>query len=330
MWQRNAAVLSLVVLLACQASGSGQSTLVADQNWVHFDVVLGRVTATYLRGGQGQHTRAAGDETVHEQLTINGDLGRPSLHYERVDDECSLKIDFVNSTSLEIFCEPLSAVDATARPVVQFEQRDNQPLRLTVGAGKSSRIYEACSLWHLLIHEPQVCGASLLPLLAVLRQDWHLERTAAAIEAELFQIAGGGPTLTRGELKRLVDLLDDPLFHKRQEADRQLQELGVMILPFLQQLDPGSLSHEQRLRVRRLQEHLRAPAPDSATRVAAWLVHDNGIWLHLLTHREPAKREAAAAHLVGIHPGQIHFEPLAEETRRNEQIARLRLRLDDN
>jgi hypothetical protein len=297
--------------------------LLSEQQWVRFDVVLGRVTATHLRGGQGPRLREADGESCHERLAIDGDGAHPSVRYEQIGEQRIVRIQLLNRTDVEITV----STPTEELPVVHFRQQPAEPVSLAIGQGAQRHTFRASSIWHLLLAEPDVCRSHLLPLLALLRSDWQLEETATRIEQELFRFASRSPALNREQLQELVQQLNAHTFSERQAADRELRRLGVSILTYLREFDTAMLSEEQRMRIRGIEEYLSSAAADSASRVAIWLVNDKAIWLDLLAHREPAKREAAVSHLAGIHTGQIQFDPFAEQARRDEQIARLRLRL---
>jgi hypothetical protein len=328
MWRRNAVSLALVLATALSTERSDaqqdQPVLLSNQHWVRFEIVLGRITATYLRGGRGQRTCEEAGESLQERLTVNGGSLKPSIRYECHDNTRHVLIEVVNRTEVKISSSPNTPTEGR---VVCLQQKSDLPVELVVGNGQDAQHYRAPSIWHLLLGERDVCREHLLPLMAMMRPDWQLNEAAFQIEYELFRIARTRSNVSRHHVSQLVEQLDHDSFSSRQSADRELRHLGVSILPYLQRLDSALLNNEQRMRINRIEAYLMATGGDSAARVAAWLVHDKAIWLDLLTHHEPLKREAAASHLTGIHAGQIQFDPHAEENHRNEQIARLRLRI---
>lgn len=327
MWRWNTMVVALMLVQFCTLISNAEDSiesLASRHEWTRFEVVLGRITAFHLRGGQDHcSSDPESNDLPRETISVNGDAAAPAFRYERFESDQTLTVDIINRSQVEIRRQS----NANPKQVsLHFVQPARGPLQLTVQDGDDLDTYTARSIWHLLLAHPEASRDHLLPMLAVLRTDWRLIERTSRIEAELFESAAK-PVISPREIVMAVSDLDSYHFGERQAADRRLRSWGVAVLPYLSRLDRGTLSVEQRLRLRRIHDDLAAPMADSAERVAAWLSNDNAVWLALLSHTEPSKREVAAIRLAEIYPGIVRFDPFADEPLRSKQIARLRSRL---
>ena len=328
MWRWTAMVVALVLVHAWAPTlraADSCSSLVSQHNWTRFEVVLGRLTAIHLRGGQS-HTAKDADSAhfSRESISVNGDASAPAFRYERFSPDQTLTVEIVDRVEVEILRESKTA---SGQASFHFVQPAQGPLRLTRSEGDDVRIYSASSVWHLLLAAPEISRTHLVPILTMLRPDWQLMERAANIEAALLATAELRPVISQTDLIRAVSQLDSRQFAQRQAADRMIRSLGISVLPYLSELERSTLSTEQRLRLRKIRLSMSVPTPDTAERVAVWLSNDKAIWLAFLSHAEPSIRERAAQRLTGIHRGVVQFDPFANATQRQEQITLLRSRL---
>ena len=145
---------------------------------------------------------------------------------------------------------------------------------------------------------PEDSRQHLLPLLDVLRADWRLGDAIEDVETALCQAAANSQP--QQPIAELVARLDDPIFPRRQAADRALRGLGLSALAHLEALDRSRLTGEQRLRVRKLSEELRGATPDTPNRVATWLASDEAVWSAWLSHTDGTRRAAAECGLAAL------------------------------
>jgi hypothetical protein len=123
----------------------------------------------------------------------------------------------------------------------------------------------------------------------------------------------------------LVEQLADIQFGARQEADRQLREIGTGALPYLRSLDFSALDAEQQFRVRRIVATFAdAAQEDVPVQVARRLLSDPQVWLSLLTRDDAQQRAAACDHLSQLLGEPIEFDPAADAAVRERQLAALR------
>jgi len=318
----------MVSLVARPGAGHEQppSSLVVSKNWVRFDLVLGRLTATQIRGGQRNCAQNTGaNVTRRELLAVTGNGDSPSIRYELTDGSQSLIVEILKRDEVFILREPEPGAEVTR---LEFAQPKKGDIKLVLGDPQRPTVkISAVSVWHLLLAEPELCRRELLPIFALLRSHWKLMESANQVEEALFRAAvdEGGPPLEH--VRELVKALDSPRFAERQQADQQLRGLGVVVLNQFKQLDRLTLSREQRQRIARIESHLAVPKPDTPERIVAWLLNDQSLWLSMLAREDATKRQIAAARLSATDPAADAFDPLAAEPLRRAQIETLRSRI---
>jgi len=323
----NALVVLVVCLMGQTSSGHEKptSSLVAQTNWVRFDLVLGRITATQIRGGQRNCSRATDDDTCRELLAVTDSRNAASFRYELTDRHQWLTVEVMKRNNVHIVREPQPGSDGVR---IEFVQPHEGNIKVRVGDSEHpSATISAESLWHLMLAEPELCQAELQPIFEWLRPHWGLTESARRIEASLFRAASDGNGASLSHVRDLVDELDSASFSQRQQAERKLRAMGVVVLRQFKQLDRTSLTREQRHRIDRLSHDLAVKKADTPERIAAWLLNDQTIWLSMLTRHDVSKRQIAASQLAETHPVANRFDPLAEESQRRKQIDALRLRI---
>ena len=99
-----------------------------------------------------------------------------------------------------------------------FANRALGPITLTVEQDGVTREVQGESVWYLLLAEPELCRQHLLPLLNMLRGDWHVVETAQAIESQMLRIAGEYRPENLRRWNRMVADLASDRFIVRQAA----------------------------------------------------------------------------------------------------------------
>lgn len=293
------------------------------RGWLRAGIVSGRVTFSATRLGNTNDTAKAGGR--EERLSISIAAEQFTASYERSTPDQRFLVEITGRDQLHVRHAPRG--DAHWAPV-DFRQTPDEPLRLTVGTEEQKEVYEAASLWHLLVTEPDACRKHLVPLLEVLDPQWDLDRTAEEVEAALLRAAAEGDLPDPRRWAALVEQLGDERFARREAADRALRALGRVVYTYLQQLDTSRLDAEQHYRVRRIVMALGARMDDDAPpEIATWLAGDPAIWLALLSRGDESARRLAAERLESLLGGPIPFDPAADAETRQKQIEALRARV---
>jgi len=291
---------------------------------LRFEVVLGRIISG--TGTPSAVPRPARNATaVKERLGRVVVQGKPVVSYELLgpDEQFSLKI--VGRDQISIRRLPQGDSKTTA---VRFTQEPHRPLSLSVGVKPRQEVYQAASLWHLLIGQREVCRQHLVPLLQPLRTDWNLLATADRIEEELLQRTAAGQLAEQHRWRELVGQLASDRFSRREAADRQLRLAGRAAVGYLEQLDLGKLDAEQQYRIHRIIRTLpAATGDDTPGQVVPWLAPDPNIWLSLLVRDKQSTSRLAARELESLLGGPIRFDPAADPALRREQIDEIRARI---
>jgi hypothetical protein len=144
---------------------------------------------------------------------------------------------------------------------------------------------------------------------------------------ELIREAEASDFELRHTARRLVIKLNSTDFATREQAQRQLRELGIGILPYLNRVAESGLTREQQQRLELVRDKLRGSEPDSPERLALWLVEDERIWVAMLAHDELPIRTFAASHLAKRFAKPIDYDPSGTSAERAQQIARIKTRI---
>ena len=210
---------------------------------------------------------------------------------------------------------------------VEFRQPLQGDLEVIVHDGQQSREIKSHSFWHLILTERALCETELVPVLEVLRPDWHLVDLTEQVESGLFHAALSKPLISRRYLSELVAQLNSPRFQKRQSADSQLRSCGPAALPFLDSLSRQNLSGEQRMRIDRIRRAISTASMDTAERMTEWLADDEHVWFALLKHEDPQRRHLAAIRLTAMRSQSLEFDPYGDESYRQQQLAQLKAQI---
>ncbi|HJN12782.1 MAG: hypothetical protein QGG09_12745 [Pirellulaceae bacterium] len=324
-----AVVVLTISLIGRISTGHEQppSSLLVNKNWVRFDLVLGRITATQIRGGHRNCIQSSGaTETRRELLSVTaGGSSAPSIRYELTDSNQWLTVEIVRRNEVIILREPQPGTE-TVR--LEFVQPREGNIRVVVGdPERPTATVSSDSVWHLLLSEPELCRQELMPIFDLLRPQWNLMGSTNQIEDNLFRAAAKGDVISLAHVRQLVNRLKSPKFVDRQHADQQLRALGVVVLSQFKQLERATLTREQRQRIDRIEKDIAVLKADTPERIVAWMLNDQSVWLSMLLRQDAVKRQVAAARLSEVHPAANKFDPLAEETQRRKQIEALRLRI---
>jgi hypothetical protein len=251
------------------------------------------------------------------------------VRFESADATDRLTLELNEKGTLSVTRTPLAG---STLPEVCYTQWTAGPtagkVTLTIG-GTSPRTIVASDLWQLLLAERAAAEEHLLPLLVALRPNWRLAAELDAIESALVAQAGADVLESHRAWGAWLDDLDHADFSRRQNADASLRAAGQPVLAFLRQLDLRELNSERRRRVRAIVADMPDGSPDSADRVADWLVADKRVWLALLARGNLDQRIAASEHLAHLCRRPLPFNPQGTAAERTAQLAELTAKLAD-
>lgn len=304
---------------------SSEPNLLAQTGWVRVEIIGGRVAVLSHRYGQSRTASCEGPRHSRQDLTVQMCGRSIVVNYEAEDylGRRSLTVDeagTVRATRLRYEAEP--------REVTLVQPLEGK-LKVILESGGSVREVSAGSLWHLILAEPQLCHAHLIPLLESFRPELRIADQAAEIRSTLLASAGGDILAQRQQWRRWVSDLGHSNFQKRQAADQALRSVGQPVIAWLSRLDPEELDAEQRQRVRRICGELADPNRDTPDRVADWLIDDKTAWLAIIAEGQLDERIAAADHLSKLCRRTIPFDPHASHDQRRTQLAELMVRYGD-
>ena len=266
-----------------------------------------------------------------EKLAVSSDESQAaSIHYELSAGAERLSVEVIGGRRITIrrgHAKTSRAADDSQPFEVEFHQPLDGPLTLNVTDRHGVRMVRGPTLWHLLLYEPELCRAQLLPLLQMFRPDWHLPDTADAIEAEMLRNAAAyRPENLKRWAALVADLASDK-FSVRRHADRRLRAAGMTVIPYLQSLDRRRLDFEQLSRIDEIVAATETDDEDQAGEVAAHFMPDREIWLVFLDRPLESTRQTAARQLSYWLGAPIAFDPAASEPVRSRQLAALRQRI---
>jgi len=184
-----------------------QDSLIIKKDWVRFDLVLGRITATHIRGGHRNCTQNSGDGNPRRELfSVTTGSNRPSsIRYELTDSNQWLTVSILKRNEVVILREPRPGTETIRLEFVQPREGN-----ITVTLGDPERpdtMVTSDSIWHLLLSEPDLCRQELLPIFGLLRAHWNLMETISQIETDLFRAAAKGDGESLAHVRKLVKRL---------------------------------------------------------------------------------------------------------------------------
>lgn len=314
-----AAVLVLVAAAAAQADDFGISAGYLHQlrQQAQFRVAAGEiVVSSPQRNGQWEsRTNGAGND---ERLAFNTTGQHPSIQYERRTNTGEFRMTCDRGNEISIQRSPVGV--STVSPL-EFRQSSDGGVTFSFSGPSGKQTFQAPTLWHLLLSEPDACRRNLLPVLATFRDRWDLERQATDLEQILFRAVAQRKQSNDAVYAAWVRDLGSDSFTVRAQADRRLREAGQNALPFLQSLDRAKLDAEQRQRVRQIVTLLCGEGTDDhPERVATRLLSDPRVWVALLDREDVGKREAATQRLTELAGRAIAFDPHAAPEVRQAQL----------
>jgi len=304
------------------SSGSRGSPLVSllrDGQAAHFQLVLGRIELDRVRYRKGSFSRqsvahAAGAPVFSEMLSIDSDRGIPRLHYSRQTALHRLILDINERGRLliesEINGNRLSLVQERGRPlVVRRYQRDR---------------YDESNFatWvHLYATIPAIYKQHLQPLVDDLIHPVRLSELADRAHARSVTDLTVPAAIDNLTLNRYIALLGSTQRSQRIEAQRELHQCGIAVLPRLRAIDPSTLDAEQRQRLGQVVRQLTPPDADCESRVATLIRDDSTYWAATANRLSGQEQILIAARLAELNAPPPHRTPGAAPAVRVAAVA---------
>ncbi|MDZ4780573.1 MAG: hypothetical protein SGJ19_10005 [Planctomycetia bacterium] len=273
------------------------------------------------RWGNNISRKSGASESLRFEQSERG----TAMHYKLSSAERRLAIDALEH-ELTILHEHLT--NGEADEVVRFEQRPGQTLSFEVRTGDVTQQLHGDTVWHLWLHDPEICQRHLAPLCELLGMSLPWTKFTQALESKLFLLADAGQAHDATLWRVWLSELKDDRFAVREAADRQLRSAGTALAPFLRRLDTKQLDAEQRYRLRRIMAEFELDeGADTVDSTAEWLADDPRVWLVFLVRPDAEKRRTAASQLERLLDSPITFDADAAEDVRASQLVELQARV---
>ena len=212
------------------------SSLAGQLRLFQLRVVSGRICATGPNSHQNLTSNYMGNSR-RERLSIDLADGLPTVTYEQSAPEGKISVEIVRGDKIVIQQVPRSTGD---HPTVIFVQPPEGAMRLTVAFGEQSKTYDASTIWHLLLMEPEVCRDYLVPLLQIMRPNWQLAQQSEQLEQLLCRGEIARAAINLGAWQTSVAALASPRYVDRERAQQRLLAEGPIVLPFLRSQERGA------------------------------------------------------------------------------------------
>ncbi len=262
-------------------------SLLRQNQAAHFYLVLGRLQldpVRYRKGSQSlihealsAHAVASqshSGDPVTESIHIDCNRGIPSMHYTMSTATARLTIDADSRGPWRIESNRMAAT-GNVRVVVQ--QTPGSPIVLRCLSDAPELTIRAATWLHLREADRATFVEHLEPIIDELLWPYQFNQLADDAKAHsLRQIEA--TTIDDESISHWIDDLRSPSRSQRTIAERQLQSVGIALLPRLNKLDWPSLEAEQRHRLRTIQSTLTPLAEDDSVRLANLIHRDVDYW----------------------------------------------------
>lgn len=251
-------------------------SILCDSHAAHFRLVLGRIELDPVRYRKGTINRKTGQNdpstSRSETLTIDATRGVPRLHYTRQTAGQRLTLDVNERGRLSIESE----IKAERLLLVQ---EDNRPILIQHFRGKESYKREADTWIHFYVSDSATYNKHLRPLVDSLIRGTPLNKLAEAAHLRSLASLSSASITSDIALQRYIEMLGSTQRASRIEAQRELHQCGISLLPRLRQVDPQRLDAEQRHRLNQIIQQLTPRGEDCESRIAAMIRDDSSYWL---------------------------------------------------
>lgn len=283
-----------------------------DAGMARFQLIAGRLRLHPSIHRKGRESRDTA--SVHESISVKASGGIPSLQYAYHSDvfQLSLSVDQGDSVRLEIINTPNHE-----RHVL--EQFAGQDVRWHAQIEDESETRTAKSLLHLRRESPEEFDQTFGSIITPLLRGYSLDRYTRESESALmdFILPSEVQTPSRDQIGALVDRISHPSRIVRQQAARQLLNLGTPVVSVLTSLDPRNLDAEQSMQIREIVRKLSRQETETASAWAASLIYDRSYLAELAVSLPIRQQE-----LISMHLDRNGFAPLQLANHTAVRVAR--------
>jgi hypothetical protein len=293
--------------------------------YLHVSIASGRITAAGTFSGRNLESQSQTNGR-REKLTVDLTGSLPSVHYELTTPTLHVTLELEQGDTLRVVRAPQG--DGTV-PYLELNQPAEGKITVVVGRDAAKKTYAVDTWWHLLAAEPDFARTEIEPLLRLLRPGWPLASAGHEIVESLYRKIDAERTYDRRAWSVLVERLSGGKYVERVEADRQLRELGQVVIPYLRNLNEKQLDAEQTYRIRMIVRSYGATAdedtPDSAAQA---LAADPEMWYALAVRAVGPQRIKVRTQLSLILGEPVTLDVDVDEAAYSVQLAKLRERID--
>lgn len=237
---------------------------------VRFEVVLGRLRLSpeYFRIGAAHERQMLEDGRQRTRsISISVLHGEPTLKFSDQGGDEEIQLSFNADHQVDIRVHTGRGGDSQK---LTYHQPCEGPLAVRVEStdGRAALQFEARSLWHLAIDQPEFFEAYLSPCLARLDGSWDFARNAAAVRS--LQNNSVRPSDLQ-LISKMVEQLAAGTAAERHSATLQLEGLGLAAELPLRAALTADLSSQQRAAIHKLLDAFQPTGHDTPMRIAVWL-----------------------------------------------------------
>lgn len=272
-------------------------SILRESQAAHFRLVLGRIEMDSVRYRKGTINRNTGPTAnpaaTSETLTIDATRGMPRLHFTRHSRHQRATLDINERGRLaiesEIGDERVSLVQAPHRPIV-----------VQYGVGQESMTWVADTWIHFYVSHPATYTKHFQPLVDDLIRGTPLHQLVDTAHARSLTELADAAVTSDAVLWHSIERLGASQRTTRIEAQRELHQCGISLLPRLRQIDPQRLDAEQRDRLRQVIQQLTPSGEDCESRIAAMIRDDSAYWLAAESRLSGPERILVSNRLSGL------------------------------
>jgi len=272
-------------------------SILRDSHAAHFHLTLGRIVLDPVRYRKGTISRTSGQKgtqaEVNETLSIDATRGIPRLHYTRRTATQRLTLDFNQRNHLSIESE-------IGNERVSLIQEPDNPISIHHYRGNELDVNDVDTWIHLYMSHSAIYIKHLQPLVDDMIHAMPLSELAERAHLRSIASLPSASTTKNITIEHHIARLGSTQRIERVEAQRELHQCGISLLPRLKQIDPQQLDAEQRHRLQHVIRQLTPRGDDCESRLAAMIRDDQKYWTAVEDRLTGAQRILITARLSDL------------------------------